>query len=99
MASEPAREALRELDKALADKPHTAGHTFSAATQHLCLLRDHLSAASRQGGDGAARQQLAHVNAVISVVLAGHFPLGAVPWDELEKAREWLADIVRGEPA
>jgi hypothetical protein len=27
------------------------------------------------------------------VVLAVHFPIDAVPWDELEKARAWLAEL------
>ncbi len=27
-----------------------------------------------------------------------HFPLGAVPWPELEKARAWLAERRSGEP-
>ena len=34
------------------------------------------------------------VAAVISVVLGVHFPLGDIPWDELEKGRAWLADLV-----
>jgi hypothetical protein len=35
-----------------------------------------------------------HLNGVISVVLAGNFPLGDVPWGELDKARDWLRDLV-----
>ena len=94
-ADDPAQAALEELDRALAARPHAEGHTFSEAAVKLCLLRDQLAAGQRQAGATArTRQRLEHVNAVISVVLAGHFPLGSVPWPELEKARAWLADLV-----
>jgi hypothetical protein len=33
------------------------------------------------------------LNGIISMVLAGHFPLGEVPWEELELARSWLAAL------
>jgi hypothetical protein len=86
-----ARDALAAVDKALAEKPHKEGHTFSAAARSLCLVRDSLSA--RHKDDALRRRWLGHINAVISVVLAGHFPLGSVPWDEIAKARDWLADF------
>lgn len=90
----PARAALGELDKALAAKPHVEGHTLSAAVHQLSLLRNEMAARLREVGGGAeGRRQLEHVNAVISVVLGTHFPLGAVPWGELEKARDWLAKL------
>ncbi len=78
----------------MADRPRTDGHAFSEAARHLSLLRDGLARRQReQGPTPVSRKRLEHVNAIISVVLAGHFPLGAVPWDELDKARAWLADI------
>ncbi len=86
-----ARDALAAVDKALAEKPHKEGHTFSAAAQSLCVVRDSLSTRDRH--DPLRRRWLGHINAVISVVLAGHFPLGSVPWDEIAKARGWLADF------
>jgi hypothetical protein len=87
-----ARDALAAVDKALAEKPHKEGHTFSAAAQRLCVVRDSLS--TRDKHDPLRRRWLGHINAVISVVLAGHFPLGSVPWEEITKARDWLADFV-----
>jgi hypothetical protein len=87
-----ARGALAAVDKALAEKPHKEGHTFSAAAQSLCMVRDSLGA--RDKGDPLRRRWLGHINAVISVVLAGHFPLGSVPWEEIAKARDWLAEFV-----
>ena len=90
------RQALAAVDQALAERPHKEGHTFSAAARHLCAIRDALLEIhrGRPPTDGD-RLQLDHVNAVISVVLAGHFPLGGVPWRELELARGWLADLAR----
>jgi hypothetical protein len=89
-----ARPALDKLDKALAAKPHPDAHAFSAAAHELSLLRDRMAAHQREiGATVDSRRRLEHVNAVISVVLAGHFPLGSVPWPELEKARDWLAKL------
>ena len=95
MVNEPiAQAALDKLDRALAGKPHADGHAFSAAAHELSLLRDRMAARQREVGATAdSRRRLEHVNAVISVVLAGHFPLGNVPWQELEKARDWLAKL------
>jgi len=59
-------------------------------------LRDLLLAEVRQGKT-ASRVRLGKVNALISVVLAGHFPLGSVPWPELERARGVLAEITSGQ--
>jgi hypothetical protein len=90
-----ARRALEKLDQAVVDKPKTDGYAFSAAAEHLCRVRDELARQQRQAGaTPASRKRLEHVNAIISVILAGHFPLGGVPWEELEKARAWLADLV-----
>ncbi|HEY8290718.1 MAG TPA: hypothetical protein VIG49_15695 [Acetobacteraceae bacterium] len=90
-----AGQALAELDKALAMKPDVDGHVFSAAAHFLSLHRDALAARQREAGPTPeSRRRLEHVNAVISVVLAAHYPLGNVPWPELEKARGWLADLI-----
>jgi hypothetical protein len=100
VSNSPAREALAELDKSLAAKPHVEGHTFSMAALRLSQLRDRITAEQREKGtDPASRRRLEHVNAVISIVLAGHFPLGAVPWAELEKARGWLAGLAEEDGA
>ena len=86
MGSSHGAEALACLDKILAQEPEPEPSLFSHATQHLSAFRDSLIA------DKAPRTRLEHVNAVISVVMAGHFPLGKVPWPELHKARDWLAE-------
>lgn len=94
MAAVEIEAALAELDRALAARPHADGEAFSAATRHLCRVRDGMIRQQREFGRTVeSRRRLEHVNAAISVVLAGHFPLGAVPWAELEKARLWLAGL------
>jgi hypothetical protein len=86
--------ALARLDEALAAKPRADGHSFSLAAHELSMLRDTMAARQREAGASAeSRRRLEHVNAVISVVLGGHFPLGDIPWGELEKARGWLARL------
>jgi hypothetical protein len=46
------------------------------------------------GATDRTREQLAHLNSVLSVVLAGDFPLGDVPWHKLKRARAWLDRLV-----
>ena len=97
MTDRPGARALQELDKVLAARPHQDGEAFSAATQALSALREEVIVHVRRDNSAAARKRLGHLNAVLSVVLGGHYPLGEVPWGELEKARGWLEEIVRQE--
>ncbi len=96
MASDgPGPVALRALDVVLAKKPHKDDHCLSLATQCLCAFRNHMIARHRgAGATHQTREQLARLNAVLSIVLGGHFPLGDVPWQELERARGWLDQLV-----
>jgi hypothetical protein len=89
-----AHAALAELNKALREKPHLEGHTLSMAAHELSLLRDRIAGQQDEAGaDPDSLRQLEHVNAAISVVMGAHFPLGNIPWAELEKARDWLAAL------
>ncbi len=81
-------DALAILDRILAQQPKPDKNLFSRCTEKLAALRDAMIA------NQADRTGLDHVNAVISIVMAGHFPLGPVPWDELRLARDWLATVV-----
>ena len=96
MASDaPGQRALAHIDHVLAEMPRKNDNELSHATVCLAEFRDGITAAWRRSGiDAAQRKQLDHLNAVITVVLGTHFPLGDVPWQELRKARGWLADIV-----
>jgi hypothetical protein len=95
-AAANAEQALAIIDKVLETKPHVEGHELSTAAHVLSQLRDGMASRQREAGATPdSRRRLEHVNAVISVVLGVHFPLGSVPWDELEKARDWLAGLAR----
>lgn len=90
MASDAGARVLAALDKLLAERPEREGRDFSEATRCLTAYREELL--GRAAPDRAER--LAVVNAAISVVMAGHFPLGEVPWRHIEKAREKLGELV-----
>ena len=93
----PGRAALAEIDRILAARPARDGHALTAAVQGLAGFRDDAIARHRRDGGPRWRPTLERVNAVISVVIAAEFPIGEVPWGDLEKARGWLADILRDE--
>ncbi len=86
-------DALAEVDRALEARPKHDGHALSAAVRCLAALRDGIIL--RQGQDGGTRFRdvLERVNAVLSVVMAAQFPIGEIPWAELEAARGWLAAL------
>ncbi len=88
-----AEASLRLLDKLLAERPERVGHDFSEATRWICAYRDELIAIWRRTASEADRQRLAKVNAVLSVVLGGHYPLAEIPWDAIERARAQLASV------
>lgn len=86
-----AEASLKLLDKLLAERPDRVGHDFSEATRWIAVYRDELIAEWRRTGDETDRVRLAKVNAVLSVVLGGHYPLEKVPWPHIETARAQLA--------
>ena len=88
------QEALRHLDRAMAAKPRRDGESLSHAVNRLAIFRDHVIGAHRQEGGTRYRTTLDRINAVISVILAAEFPIGEIPWEEVEKARSWLVEVV-----
>jgi len=91
----PQERALQEIDRVLAEKPEKDGHALSQAARCLSQFRDEMIGRHRAGGASEQdRARLARLNSIISVVMGAHFPLGNIPWGELEKARGWLADLV-----
>ncbi len=94
--AEAGREALSKLDSVLAKRPKKDDQALSDATSLLCVYRDTLIAAARRGGTDA-RERLSHLNAILSVVAGMRYPLGEAPWDELRKARGWLAELLAKE--
>jgi hypothetical protein len=92
--------ALALIDQVLEKRPDKDDVALAACARELCVYRDALILRQRAAPTEAdGRLRLAHVNAVLAVVLAVHFPIDAVPWDELEKARAWLAELWAQEAA
>lgn len=87
-------EVLARLDKLIADRPHRIGHDFSEATRCLTALRERMIGLLREGNappETAGR--LARLNAVLSVVVGTHYPVGAPKWPHLQRARDSFAEL------
>lgn len=103
---DPGRRALEALDRVLGERPgdlatsperKQLGEHFSEVTRQLCGFRDILIQAQRDGDvTPRSRARLQDVNSVLSTVLGAHFPLGDVPWSQVEKARDALARLLAG---
>ncbi len=87
------QNAVQALDALLADRPHKVGHDFSETTRCLTAWREQLSQRWRQTKADSDRRSLERLNAAISVVVGGQFPLGSVPWPHIEQARNDLAAL------
>ena len=88
------RDAVRHLDRALAARPIRDGHALSHAVSCLATFRDLVVAAHRRDGGSRYRTTLDRINAVMSIMLAAEFPIAEIPWEEVDKARSWLVDVV-----
>jgi hypothetical protein len=102
MSETTGHEAFAAINRLLADRPNKIGHDFSEATGRLAAWRDALALRWRQSPTENNRRALDRVNAGLSVVLGGQFPLGKVPWPEIDKVREDLGELISeaaGQPA
>ena len=91
----PGHKALAHVKRILEQRPKKDDHELSFATQCLAEFRENLIGLQRPGPSGERdRECLSHLNAIISVVMGMHFPLGNAPWGEFEKAQGWLEDLV-----
>ena len=91
----PGHRALAHLDRVLDQRPKKDDHELTHATRCLAEFRESLI--RTRGAEGASdddHKRLARLNAIISVVMGMHFPIGNAPWGELEKAYGWLKDLV-----
>lgn len=89
--------ALAAIDQVLADRPDKVGHDFSAATRHLAVWRDWLAERWRHSGAPHDRRALERVNAALSVLLGGQFPLGQVPWPEIARIRQDASELANAD--
>jgi len=94
------RAAVSALDELLEEHPRNLEGALVEATQCLVALRARLTSMSRRSPhDQTSRDQLVQVNAVLSVLMAGHYPIEGVRWDCIKKARDALAALGTGEVA
>lgn len=94
MSEDTAAAALAGLDRALDDRPDRIYGDLSQAVRCLVRLRDALIAARRRDGKTAGDDRLERLNAILSVVSGGEYPLQGVRRDRIAKAREELAKLL-----
>lgn len=95
IALHPGRKALQHLARIFEQRPKKDDHELSHLTRCLADFRSELIAVQKGAGATASdRTRLAHLNAIISVTMGMHFPVGDPPWDEFAKARAWLEGLV-----
>jgi hypothetical protein len=87
--------ALKTLDLVLEEKPEQHHEEVRGVLGCLIGLRDHLIHERRkESGLSDLDNRLEHVNAVISVMTSGSFPVVGLNHDRLKQARELLAAIL-----
>ncbi len=91
----PGRKSLRHLARVLEQKPSKDDHELSSLTQCLAEFREDLIRRNMvEAPSHGKRECLMHLNAIVSVVMGMHFPIGNPPWEEFEKTQDWLKDLV-----
>jgi hypothetical protein len=89
------QDALQAIDRALADKPVKHSHHFAVALEKLNLFRDDLLRHQRSfPPNQAGLERRMRLNGVISVIVGGEYPVGPLPWQEVEKARNAYARLL-----
>ncbi len=96
MTEEAGAAALAALDRALDDRPDKIYDDLSQAVRALVRLRDELIAEHRRDGRRADDDRLERVNAILSVVSGGEYPLQGIRRERIEQAREKLAGLLQG---
>ena len=96
MSAPPLDTAVEALDRALAARPKLDGQAFTEATKAVCAYRDGLRRTVRLSPEASDPQRrLKAANLAVTLLLAGHFPLGETPWDQIEGLREHLQAMRR----
>jgi hypothetical protein len=89
------REAIAKLDYLLRNHPAEMAEELGDAVRCVVALRDsiieHRDRASRTPKTDLHLQR---VNAVISAIVAGEFPLMGVRWKRIEGARDLLKQVL-----
>ena len=91
----PGLKAMQHVARILEQRPKKDDHELSYLTRCLGDFRAELI--DKRNGHSATpedRTRLSHLNAIVSVAMAMHFPIGNPPWDEFEKTQKWLKTLV-----
>lgn len=91
------RSAIAALDHVLGEKPERRHDELAEGLRCLTTMRDHLIERHRAGAPDAAGK-LEHVNAVLSVMHAGSFPMVGMQHERLKRARDLLARTLQEPP-
>jgi hypothetical protein len=92
------RDAVAKLDHVLRSHPAEIAQELTDAVRCVVMLRDNMIERRDRGGRSPERdRRLGQVNAVISAIVAGEFPLMGVRWQRIEGARDLLRRILAEE--
>lgn len=94
MSGESGAAALADLDRALDDRPDKIYGDLAQAVRALVRLRDEWIAERRRSGKAAGDNRLERLNAILSVVSGGEYPLQGLRRERIEKARDALAELL-----
>ncbi|WP_158043932.1 hypothetical protein [Skermanella pratensis] len=88
-------QALETLDKVLSEKPEQHHEEVVGVLRCLVAMRDHLIGERRRSGPTAGLDEhLEHVNAVLSVMTSGSFPVVGLNHERLKHARDLMAGLM-----
>jgi hypothetical protein len=94
------REAVGTLDHLLRNHPAEIAEELSDAVRCVITLRDSMIDHRDQYGRTPEKDaQLQRVNAVISAIVAGEFPLMGIRWKRIEGARDLLKQVLAEQEA
>jgi hypothetical protein len=89
------QEAVAKLEYLLRNHPAEMAEELSDAVRCVVALRDSMiEHRDRAGATPAQDAQLQKVNAVISTIVAGEFPLMGIRWKRIEGARDLLKQVL-----
>lgn len=87
--------AIEALDRALRDQPDRLYDDVVAAVRGLVGFRDHLIDRQRTEGGADAANRLRRVNAILSMMVGGEYPISGLHRERLQKARHALDELQR----
>jgi hypothetical protein len=88
-------EALETLDRVLNEKPEQYHEEAMGVLRCLVAIRDHLIEQRRRSEPSTGLdERLDHVNAVVSVMASGSFPVVGLNHERLKHARDLMAGIM-----